>query len=303
VSPIPPDPGVIAVIGPTAVGKTAFAIALADELRARGENPVAVSCDALQVYRGVELLTGAASAAERAALEHRLLGVLDVHDRMTAGRFAAMAHAEIDGLLAAGRRPIVVGGTGLYLRAALADLELRPVVDRSVRAAVVAEVARDGTAAAHARLAGAAPDVAAAIAVTDRQRITRALELLDSGLAPPSGRGGELWTTATRHPTRLLGLVRDRDELHALIDTRVDAIVAAGAADEVRRADAGGASDSVRRAVGFDELLAGDIDALKTRTRRYARRQLTWMRKLPAIELVSLTGRSIADAARSVVQD
>jgi tRNA dimethylallyltransferase len=139
--------------------------------------------------------------------------------------------------------------------------------------------------------------------VTDRQRITRALELLDSGLAPPSGRGGELWTTATRHPTRLLGLVRDRDELHALIDTRVDAIVAAGAADEVRRADAGGASDSVRRAVGFDELLAGDIDALKTRTRRYARRQLTWMRKLPAIELVSLTGRSIADAARSVVQD
>jgi len=303
VSPIPPDPGVIAVIGPTAVGKTAFAIALADELRARGEHPVAVSCDALQVYRGVELLTGAASAAERAALEHRLLGVLEVSDRCTAGRFAQMAHAEIDALLAAGRRPIAVGGTGLYLRAALADLELRPAVDETVRAAVVAELEHNGPEAAHARLAARAPAVAAAIAVTDRQRITRALELLDSGLQPPSGRGGELWTTATRHPTRLIGLVRDRDELHALIDARVEAIVAAGAADEVRRAAAAGASDSVRSAVGFDELLAGDVETFKTRTRRYARRQLTWMRRLPEIELVSLSGRGVAEAARAVVQD
>ena len=302
-SPIPPDPGVIAVIGPTAVGKTAFAIALADELRARGEHPVAVSCDALQVYRGVELLTGAASAAERAALEHRLLGVLEVSDRCTAGRFAQMAHAEIDALLAAGRRPIAVGGTGLYLRAALADLELRPAVDETVRAAVVAELEHNGPEAAHARLAARAPAVAAAIAVTDRQRITRALELLDSGLQPPSGRGGELWTTATRHPTRLIGLVRDRDELHALIDARVEAIVAAGAADEVRRAAAAGASDSVRSAVGFDELLAGDVETFKTRTRRYARRQLTWMRRLPEIELVSLSGRGVAEAARAVVQD
>ena len=97
--------------------------------------------------------------------------------------------------------------------------------------------------------------------------------------------------------------MRDRDELHALIDARVDAIVAAGAADEVRRADAAGASESVRRAVGFAELLAGDVEAMKTRTRRYARRQLTWMRKLPAIELVSLTGTTVADAARAVVQD
>lgn len=293
----------IAVIGPTAVGKTAFAIALAAQLRARSEDPVAVSCDALQLYRGVELLTGAASVAQRGALEHRLLGVLGVGDRCTAGRFAQLAHAEIDALLAGGRRPIAVGGTGLYLRAALADLDLRPAVDPAVRAAVVAEVERDGTAAAHARLAARAAAVAAAVAVTDRQRITRALELIDSGLAPPSGLGGELWTAATRHPTRLIGLVRDRDELHALIDARVDAIVAAGAGDEVRRADAAGASDAVRRAVGFAELLAGDVDAMKTRTRRYARRQLTWMRKLPAIELVSLTGTTVEAAARAVVQD
>jgi tRNA dimethylallyltransferase len=163
---------------------------------------------------------------------------------------------------------------------------------------VADEVDRRGVEAAHARLTTRAPGVAAAIATTDRQRVTRALELIDSGLSPPSGDGGELWTTDTRHPTRLIGLVRDRAELHALIDGRVDHIVAAGAAGA-----AAGASESVRRAVGFAELMDDDVETMKTRTRRYARRQLTWMRKLPAIELVSLTGTSVADAARAVVQD
>jgi tRNA dimethylallyltransferase len=301
VSRIPPDPGVIAVIGPTAVGKTAFALALADGLRARGEQPVAVSSDALQVYRGVELLTGAADAAQRERLEHRMLGILDIGESCSAGRFAELAHAEIDGLLAQGRRPIVVGGTGLYLRAALADLDLRPAVAPEIRARVAGELLRDGAAAAYARLATLDPVVAARVAPTDRQRIGRALELLDSGRRPPSGDGGELWTAATRHPTRLIGLVRERDDLRALIEARVDEIVAAGAADEVRRADAGGASAAVRHAVGFDELLRGDVDAMKARTRRYARRQLTWLRKLPAIELVSLTGTTVEAAAAAVL--
>src|SRR3954447_11573802 len=110
---------VIALFGPTGVGKTAVAVALADRLRARGERPVAVSADALQVYRGLELLTGVASEAERARLEHRLVSFVAVGETFSAGRYAELAHAEIDGLLAAGRRPIVVGGTGLYLRAAL----------------------------------------------------------------------------------------------------------------------------------------------------------------------------------------
>ncbi len=300
-SPIPPDPGVIAVLGPTAVGKTAFAIALADGLRARGEDPVAVSCDALQLYRGVELLTGAASAADQARLEHRLLGILELHDRCTAGRFADLAHAEIDGLLAASRRPIVVGGTGLYLRAALADLDLRPEVAAEVRARVADELTREGPAVMHARLRALDPAVGAAVAPTDRQRISRALELIESGERPPSGTGGELWATETRHPTRLIGLVRERDELHRLIDARVEAIIVAGAPDEVRRADAAGASVAVRRAVGFDELLRGDVEAMKTRTRRYARRQLTWMRKLPAIELISLTDTTVEAAASAVL--
>src|SRR6187549_1596341 len=113
-------PRILAIFGPTAVGKTAVAIAVAERLRARGEDPVAVSCDAIQVYRGLETLSGAATPAERDRLEHRLVGFVDPAGEFSAGQFAALAHEEIDQLLAEGRRPIAVGGTGLYLRAALA---------------------------------------------------------------------------------------------------------------------------------------------------------------------------------------
>ena len=119
-------PLIVALFGPTGVGKTAVALELADLLRARGEDPVAVNCDSLQVYAGLERLTGAATAAERARLEHRLLGFVAVTDDFSVGDYMPLAHAAIDAALAAGRRPLVVGGTGLYLRAALADLSLEP---------------------------------------------------------------------------------------------------------------------------------------------------------------------------------
>ena len=131
---------VLAIFGPTGVGKTAVAVALADRLRASGERPVAVSADALQVYRGLETLTGVPTAAERARLEHRLVSILPVDARFSVGEYAELAHAEIDRLLAHGARPIVVGGTGLYLRAALADLDLRPAPPEEVRARWEAEL-------------------------------------------------------------------------------------------------------------------------------------------------------------------
>ena len=117
---------IIALFGPTGVGKTSIAVALAGLLRARGEDPVAVSADALQVYSGLETVTGVASPAERAALEHRLISFLPIDATLSVGQYSVLAHAELDALLADGRRPIVVGGTGLYLRAALTDLDLRP---------------------------------------------------------------------------------------------------------------------------------------------------------------------------------
>ena len=136
-----------------------------------------------------------------------------------------LAHAEIDAALEAGRRPIVVGGTGLYLRAALAELSLVK--------------------------------------------------------APPESEDSELWSPETRHPTTIFGLDMDRAQLYERIDARTEAIVAAGAAEEARRAEALGPGRTARKALGFDELLAGDLEAMKKRSRNYARRQLTWMRKIP----------------------
>jgi tRNA dimethylallyltransferase len=291
--------GVLALFGPTAVGKTDVAIALAERLRARGERPVAVGADALQVYRGLEVLTGVATPAQQRRLEHRLVAFLPVGRTFSAGAYARLAHASIDGLLARGATPIVVGGTGLYLQAALAELELHPPPRAGVREALLEELDRDGPEVLHARLTALRPAAAGRIRPTDRSRVVRALELDDQGIE--HGARSELWTAAMRHPTRLIGLTMDRPVLGARIDARVGAMVAAGAAEEVRRAAATGASPTARAAVGFDELLRGDVDAMRTRTRRYAKRQLTWMRRLQGAELVDVTGRDPAEVAAGLL--
>jgi tRNA dimethylallyltransferase len=293
---------VIALFGPTGVGKTAVAIALAERLRERGERPLAVSADALQVYRGLEVLSGAAGTEQQARLEHRLLSFVDPRQTFSAGAFAVRAHAEIDAALAAGRRPIVVGGTGLYLQAALTDLELRPPPDPDVRERIRRELDTRGPEALHAELARSAPRIAAAIDPRDRTRVSRALELLEMGEEPaPAGPESRLWTARLRHPTLLVGLTMERDALYKRIEARVEEMVAAGAAEEVRRADAAGASRTARAALGFEELMRGDVEAMKRRTRNYAKRQLTWLRRLPGVHEVELTGRPAADAADDIL--
>jgi tRNA dimethylallyltransferase len=235
---------VVGIFGPTGVGKTGVAIALAEELRARGEDPVAISCDALQVYEGLGVLTGVASADQRERLEHRLVGFVPVTQPFSVGDYMGLAHAEVDRALAAGRRPIVVGGTGLYLRAAVAELSLEK--------------------------------------------------------APPEAEDSELWSPQTRLPTTIFGLDMDRAQLYERIDARTEAIVAAGAEEEVRRAEALGPSRTARKALGFDELLSGDVEAMKKRSRNYARRQLTWMRKIPNLSAIDRTGRSDAAVAAEI---
>lgn len=235
---------VVAIFGPTGVGKTGVAIALAELLRERGEDPVAINCDALQVYEGLEVLTGAATSAEQEQLEHRLLGFVPITSDFSVGDYMPLAHREIDQALEAGRRPIVVGGTGLYLRAALADLSLEK--------------------------------------------------------APPESEESELWSPDTRHPTTIFGLDMDRTQLYGRIDARVDAIVAAGATEEARRADALGPGRTARKALGFDELLAGDLETMKQRSRNYARRQLTWMRKIPDLHWIDRTDLSDTKVAEQM---
>ena len=292
----------VALFGPTGVGKTAVAIALAERLRAGGEDPIAVSADALQLYAGLDTLTGAPSAEERQRLEHRLVGCVPLTETFSVGAYMSLAHAEIDAALAAGRRPIVVGGTGLYLRAALSELELAPSPPPELRERIVREIEARGAPALHERLASHAPDAARDIDPRDRTRVARALELVEmNALRPKAAReGSELWSRSTRHPTALIGLVMERAELYEAIDRRVEAMVAAGAVEEVRRAEAAGASATVRKALGFRELLAGDVEAMRRRTRNYARRQLTWMRKLPGVRLLDLTARTPAEAASEV---
>jgi tRNA dimethylallyltransferase len=292
---------VIAVFGPTGVGKTAVALALGEGLRAVGERPVAVSADALQVYAGLEVLTGAASPGERALLEHRLTGFLPIDATFSAGQYAELAHAEIDRSLADGQRPIVVGGTGLYLRAALTELSLKPPPPEGVRERWIAELERRGSAALHATLTERAPWAAAGIEPGDRQRVVRALELLEVGELEPPGDESELWSAAMRHPTLLVGLVMDRERLYAGIEARVEAMLAAGVQEEVRRANAVGASATARKALGFEELLVADVEAMKRRTRNYARRQLTWMRKLAAVDLIDVTGRTAQEVAAEIL--
>jgi tRNA dimethylallyltransferase len=236
---------VIAIFGPTAVGKTGVAIALAEKLRRRGEDPVAISCDALQVYEGLAALTGVASAAERERLEHRLVGFVPVTQPFSVGDYMRLAHREIDAALEADRRPIVVGGTGLYLRAALAELSLVK--------------------------------------------------------APPGTEDSELWSAETRHPTVVFGIDMERELLYERIDARTEAIAASGAAEEVRRAEAAGPSRTARKALGFDELLGGDIERMKKRSRNYARRQLTWMRKIPNLRRIDRAGREDPDVAAEIL--
>ncbi len=288
---------VVALFGPTGVGKTAVAVALARRLRALGERPVAVSADALQVYRGLHTLTGVATPVQQTELEHRLVSFLPVNASFSVGQYAQLAHAEIDAALTEGRRPIVVGGTGLYLRAALTELDLRAPPADGLRERLSAELEQHGSPALHARLAERAPWAAAEIDPNDRQRVVRALELLAAGeLEPPEG-PSQLWTDEVRRPTLLVGLVMEREALYRRIDARVEQMLAAGAREEVLRAHVAGAGVTARKALGFEELLRGDVEAMKRRTRNYARRQLTWMRKLADVHTINLTGRDAEDVA------
>ncbi len=288
---------ILALFGPTAIGKTGVAVEVAQRLRERGEDPVAVNCDSIQVYRGLEVLSGAATELEQERLEHRLLSFVDPAEEFSAGRYAELAHREIDSLLAEGRRPIVVGGTGLYLRAALAELDLRPPVPDEIREEVEREISERGAAALHPELDAELREL---VHPNDRKRVARLTELSRAGIEPAASAEG-LWTAELRHPTLLVGLTMARGMLGERIDIRVERMVAAGAADEARMAAAAGASRTARAALGFEELLEGDRVAMKRAHRNYARRQLTWMRRMEGVTLIDRTAKRDAEIAAEIL--
>lgn len=295
------DPVLIALFGPTGTGKTGVAIELARLLRSRGERPLAINCDAIQVYRGLETLSGAANREELAELEHRLLGFVPVDEEYSAGRFAERARQEIDRALEGGRRPILVGGTGLYLRATLSDIELRPAVPQEIRTEVEGEIDRRGPGELHAELPAPFRE---SIHRNDRQRVARATELLRDGRdpAPDHLGGGELWTAHLRRPAVLAGLTEEDDLLTDRIRERVEEMSRRGAGEEAAAALEAGASRTARAALGFEEFIEGDLGRIVALHRRYGRRQMTWMRRMEGIEVFERAGRTDRQVAADVLR-
>ena len=270
---------VIAVFGPTAGGKTAVAEAVAGLVG--GE---VVSCDSMQAYRGLPILT---CQPDRPT---RLVGIWPLDHEGSVGEYARLAHAAIDDLLAAGLTPVVAGGTGLYLRAALAELGLPAAPLAEARGRWEELYERAGAEAAHRRLAELDPDAAAVVHANDRKRVVRALELAEAGesLVPADDR---LWARETRHPTLIVGLDVPQDELLRRIERRTAAMFEAGVQDEVRSALAGPVSITARKALGLEEVAELPPDearaAIVVRTRRYAAYQRKWMRRIPGLVMVN----------------
>jgi tRNA dimethylallyltransferase len=266
---------VLAIFGPTASGKSAVAEALAERIPAE-----IVSADAMQVYRGLPILTN------QPGRPTRLVGVWPLDHEGSVGEYQQLAHAAIDEALAAGRTPVVAGGTGLYLRAALAELDLPPAPPPGARERWELLYDEAGAEAAHAALAERDPAAAALVHPNDRRRVVRALELAEAGasLAPGTSR---LWTGDTRHPTIVFGLDVPAEVLERRIRERTREMVERGVEDEVAAALAQPLSTTARKVIGLDELgtLPTDeaVEAVALRTRRYAAYQRKWLRRIPGV--------------------
>jgi tRNA dimethylallyltransferase len=266
---------VIGIFGPTASGKSAVAEAVAARIPAE-----LVSADAMQVYRDLPILTN------RSSHPSRLVGMWGLGHKASVGEYAPLAHAAIDEILASGRTPIVVGGTGLYLRAALAELSLPPAPDPGARERAARIYDAEGAEAAHARLRTLDPAAAGLVHANDRRRVVRALELAEAGgsLAP---RRDTLWATETRHPSLIVGLDVPAEILERRIEARTRAMFAAGVEGEVRRALAAPVSETAAKTMGLAEIASlpreQAIGALIVRTRRYAAYQRKWMRRIPGL--------------------
>jgi tRNA dimethylallyltransferase len=267
-------PEVYAIFGPTASGKTEVAELLADRL-----GTAVVSADALQVYRGFPVLTN------QPARPTRLVGIRDLHEEMSVGEYAALAHEAIDALVAAHGTAVVAGGTGLYLRSALADLSIPPAPGDGVRERWE-RLYDAGPEAAHARLAELDPAAARAVHPHDRRRVVRALELAEVGASLVPREDG-LWSEAVRRPTLVVGLDLPAEVLERRIEERTARMLARGAVEEARRAYAEPISRTAAKALGLEELatLPTDVAAtrLVARTRRYAAYQRKWMRRIPGL--------------------
>lgn len=276
-------PDALIVAGPTASGKSAFALAIAERL-----GGTLINADSMQLYRDLAVLTARPDAAALARAPHRLFGSLDAADACSVGRWLTLAETEIAGTIASGRLPVLVGGTGLYFRALTVGLAAIPPVPAAIRDDLADRMRRDGAPAMHARLAEVDPATAARLAPRDGQRILRAL-----AVEKATGRPLSAWLAASgaapRYRYAAYLLDPPRAELYAACDARLAAMMAAGAIEEARALLARKLDPALpaMKAIGVAEIgrylagsesLAATVAATQQATRRYAKRQITWFR-------------------------
>ena len=296
-------PPVVAVVGPTATGKTALAVALARHLG--GE---VVNADSMQLYRGMDIGTAKPDLAERGGVPHHLLDLWDVREPASVAEYRARARAEIDRLRAAGGVPLLVGGSGLYVRAVLDELEF-PGTDPQVRARLEGELAVLGPAELHARLARLDPAAGEAVLPSNGRRIVRALEVIELTGGPFLA---SLPEPRPHYPAVVVGLDREPAELDERIGARVDRMWAAGFVAEVESLAAAGLREgpTASRALGYAQVLAqldGALTAEEARertvgtTRRYVRRQRSWFRRDPALTWFDAARPDLLDAVSSEI--
>ena len=301
-------PPLLVVVGPTAVGKTAVAVRLA-ELTAIE----VVSADSRQVYRGLDIGTGKPTPDERAVVAHHLLDVVEPGERYHAARFRSDARAAIADIHARGRLPVVVGGTGLYVRALLKGLTPAPPADPALRAELETIARAHGSPALHARLAALAPDAARRLHPNDRVRVVRAIEIHTRGAGAAAGAPDGNWS-GPAHAWRLvmIGLGRDRAALNAAIAARAHAMLARGMMDEVRRLLEAG-HDPERPpmdGIGYRPLalaargglpVAEALRLMIRDTTRYAKRQMTWFAREPEIRWMDVDAAGGVEGAAEAV--
>ncbi|WP_207023039.1 tRNA (adenosine(37)-N6)-dimethylallyltransferase MiaA [Phycicoccus sp. DTK01] len=299
-----PAPPVVAVVGATATGKSGLGVALAHRLG--GE---VVSADASQLYRGMDVGTAKLTLAEREGVPHHQLDVLDVVEEASLAAYQREARADLEAVLGRGRVPLLVGGSGLYVRAALDRLEIPPT-DPEVRAALQARADAEGTAALYDELAALDPAAAAAIEPNNTRRVVRALEVVRLTGRPFSA---TMPTRELLRPTVVVGLRVPRDELDARIARRTRAMFDAGLVEEVRGLVEHGLREgrTASRAVGYAQALSvldgtatleEAVDDTALRTRRLVRRQESWFGADPRIHWLDATGPRLLDEALALVE-
>lgn len=302
------NPGVIAIVGPTAVGKTAAAVELAGSIGAE-----IVSADSMAVYRGMDIGTAKPNARERSAAVFHLVDVADPARPFSVAQYQRLAHRAIDGILARGRSALVVGGSGLYVRAAIDGLNASvPAADDRLRQELREQAREHGSAWVHARLAAVDPESARLIHPNNLKRTIRALEIYESTGRPASA---VFAADANRPPrydgARWFGLTIDRAVLFDRIDRRVDLMIDAGLVDEVSGLleSGAGAGLTSMQGLGYREVagylrgkygLDEAIALLKKNTRRLARRQYTWFRANPRVEWIDVDGLDAEEVSQII---